>query len=95
MREAMPSTLQATQVAIGALMPTALEMVASIVADPGTSLEGYDALVAVAEQESPLLLLAVLRVAAGLATVAEMDSDQVLALSEPQGGSEPAEVAPE
>lgn len=85
------SILAETNAVIGRLMPTALDMIATVVADPGASLESYDALTAVAEQESPLLLLAILRAAAGLAHVLEMTPADVRALgrAKPDDGPTP------
>ena len=76
----LPDTLEVAEALIAKLMPTALEMVASVIDEPGTSLESYGRLLAVAEQESPLLMLAMTRCAAGMATVADMASADVRSL---------------
>jgi len=63
------------------LMPTALDMVATVVDAPASDLDTYDGLLTVAEANSPLLLLAVIRVAAGMTVIAEMSGEQVRALA--------------
>ncbi len=75
------STLQATEAEIARLMPTALDIVAAIVDEPATSWDTYAGTLEVAEQNSPLLLLAMARAAAGMASIAELTSDQVRALA--------------
>lgn len=69
--------LRGLQAEIGRLMPTALDMIGTVVDDPGTSLDVYDGLISVAEAESPLLLLAIVRAAAGLAAIAELTGREV------------------
>lgn len=73
--------LRGLETEIGRLMPTALDMIASVVDQPGTSLDVYDGLIAVAEAESPLLLLAVIRAGAGMAAIAEMTARDVRSLA--------------
>lgn len=74
------SALRATEHLIGTLMPTALDMIASVVEDPTSSLDNYDRLLTVAEVNSPVLLLAVLRCAAGLAAIGEVTAADIRAL---------------
>lgn len=63
------------------LMPTALDMIATVVDTPASDLDTYDRLLQVAEANSPALVLAILRCAAGLAAVSDMSGDQVRALA--------------
>jgi len=82
--------LRGTEAEIGRLMPTALDMIASVVDNPGTSLEVYDGLLAVAEAESPLLLLAIVRAGAGLAHIADLDGRGLRALAKANIPPEPS-----
>lgn len=66
---------------ISLLMPTALDMIATIVETPGSDLDTYDQLLQVVEAHPPALMLAILRCAAGLAAVSDMSGDQVRALA--------------
>lgn len=75
------SILRSTEYEIGRLMPTALDMIASIVDKPGTDLDTYRRLSEVAEVGSDLVLFAVLRAAAGLAAIAELTGAEVRALA--------------
>lgn len=83
MQAAQPSTLEATVDAIADTMPVALDMIATMMDEPTPSWETFAGLLEVAEQTTPLLILALVRSAAGLATVAEMTPDQVRALATP------------
>lgn len=65
---------------IGRLMPTALDMIATVTDNPGGNWDLYSGLLEVCEAHSSILLLAVLRTAAGLAAIGEMDGKQVRAL---------------
>lgn len=76
------STLRSIERLIGTLMPTALDMIATIVDEPAGNLDSYNRLLTVAEAESPVLLLAVLRTAAGLAAIAEMSGADVRSLAD-------------
>lgn len=66
---------------ISELMPTALDMIGTIVDTPGSDINTYDRLLSVAEMNPPVLVLAILRCAAGLAAVSDMTGDQVRALA--------------
>lgn len=79
MGDSMP-TLQDLESEIIRLMPTALDIVADVVDQPGTSMESYDAILAVAEANPPLLFLAVVRCAAGFAHTADLAGKDVRAL---------------
>ena len=70
---------------IGLIMPMALDLVATVVETPAMGPEDYEAVTAVVESQSPVLFLALLRIAAGFAAIADMDPDQVRALTEPDG----------
>lgn len=83
------SILLTTHREIGRLLPTALDMIATVVEDPGGTLENYDRLLTVAEAESPLLLLAVLRAAAGFAAVMEATPEDIRAFGTPTPDSAP------
>lgn len=86
---ATPS-LRDVEAEIALLMPVALDMIATTVEDPATSLETYDALLTVAENNPPLLFLAILRVAAGLAAVCEMTPEQIRSLDDKPAATSPA-----
>jgi hypothetical protein len=83
-----PTTVEAVQRMIADLMPVALDLVATVVDEPTPSWDSYSGMLEVAEQESPLLLLAVLRSAAGLAAILDMTGEQIRALGkvDPQPG---------
>lgn len=85
-----PPSLRDVEAEIGLLMPVALDMVATVVESPGTSMEAYDALLTVAEENPPLLFLAVLRVAAGLAAICEMTAEQIRSLEDNPAATSPA-----
>lgn len=72
-------------VEIGKLMPMALDMIGDVVDAPGMSVEDYEAITAVVETQSPVLFLALLRAAAGLAAIVELSGDDVRALAPPDG----------
>lgn len=74
-------TITALEAEISQLMPMALDMIATVVDSPGMELEDYEALTAVVETQSPVLFLALLRTAAGLAAIAELSGDDVQALA--------------
>ena len=82
MRDQLPDSIEVAEALIGKLMPTALDMIAATVDSPGTSLEAYDATLAVAETQSPLLFLALIRCAAGLATIGDLTGDHIRALAD-------------
>lgn len=77
------STLRQIEHLIGTLMTTAMDMIATVVEDPSSSLENYERLMSVVEAESPVLLLAVLRAAAGLAYVADMSPQEIRLMGSP------------
>lgn len=68
---------------LGQIMPTALDMIASVVESPGTDWDTYAATLEVLDQAGPMLPLAILRAAAGMATAAEITADQVRQLASP------------
>lgn len=75
------STLQATEAEIARLLPTALDVIAEIVANPATDWDTYSGTLELADTNSPLLLLAIARAAAGIAAIAELEPDQIRALA--------------
>lgn len=82
----MPSTagdsvLADIEASISLVMPTALDVIATVVEAPAGDLTTYDRLLGVAEANPPTLFLALVRCAAGLAAIAEMDGTQVRALA--------------
>lgn len=79
------SAIRAVEVQISQLMPTALDMIADVVDQPAMELADYEAITAVVETQSPLLFLALLRCAAGMAAVAGMTGDQTRALAPSDG----------
>lgn len=80
--EDQTSSLADFEGTVAEVMPVALDMIATVVEDPATSWERYAALLEVAEQTPPQLMLALTRIAAGLAVIAEMSPAQVRALGE-------------
>ncbi len=74
------TAIEAVQAEVARLLPTALDLVAAVVESPAPSWDVYAGTLEVAEQSSGLLLIAVLRVAAGLAAILDMTGDQVRAL---------------
>lgn len=81
MTEAVTGGVAALEAEISLLMPMALDLVGTVVDSPGMDLDDYEALTAVVESQSPVLFLALLRTAAGLAHIAEMTGDAVRALA--------------
>ena len=77
------SAIEAVQAEVERLMPTALDLIASVVESPAPSWDVYAGTLEVAEQSSGLLLIAVLRAAAGLAAILEMDGAMVRKLADP------------
>lgn len=68
---------------IADLMPVAADMIATTMVTGEPSLDDYDAMLTLAEEQPSQLLLAILRTAAGLAHVAEMTPEQMRALNDP------------
>lgn len=68
---------------LGQIMPTALDMIAAVVEAPGTDWDTYSGTLETIDQGGPLLPLAILRAAAGIAHVAELRPDQIRALADP------------
>lgn len=86
--DAPETAIEAVQAEVVRLMPVALDLIATVVESPAPSWDVYAGTLEVAEQQSGLLMIAVLRAAAGLAAVLEMTGEQVRALD----GSTPAET---
>lgn len=76
------STLRSVERLIGTLMPTALEMIASVVDAPTSTLDDYERLTVIAETQSPVLILALVRTAAGLAAISDMTGNDVRSLAD-------------
>lgn len=66
---------------LGQVMPTALDMIAAVVEDPGTDWDTYSGTLETIDQGGPLLPLAILRAAAGIAHAADFTADDVRALA--------------
>ena len=75
------STAESVQAEVQRLMPTALDMIATVVDAPAFDFEVWSGLMEVAEQNSPLLMIALLRNAAGLAAILDLTGDQVRGLA--------------
>lgn len=90
MGEPTQPSLRDIEAEIGLLMPIALDMIATVVESPGTSVETYDATLTVAEQNPPLLFLAILRAAAGLAAISELTGDDIRSLENGPAATSPA-----
>lgn len=81
--DAPESAIEAAQAEVMRLMPTALDLIAAVVESPAPSWDVYAGTLEVADQQSGLLMIAVLRAAAGLASILDMTGDQVRALGDP------------
>lgn len=66
---------------IAAIMPTALDIIATIVDQPAMDLDAYERLVDVAAASGPPVVLALARAAAGLAYTLDLSGDAVRALA--------------
>lgn len=68
---------------LGEIMPTALDMIAAVVEAPGTDWDTYSGTLEVLDAAGPLLPLAILRAAAGIAAIAEISPGEIRALATP------------
>lgn len=89
MGQPTPTSIKDLETEISLVMPTALDIIAEVVADPGMTLERYETFLTLAEANPGTLFLALLRVSAGLAAIADMTPDQIRDL-----GATPADTTP-
>ena len=80
------SVLAAAEASIVELMPTVADIVATIVENPKMDFDDYAGLLEAAEVQGPLLFITLVRLAAGLAAIAECTPEQVRLLGQPDPG---------
>ena len=83
------TTIDQAEAEIAGLLPTACDMIATVLGENPPTFETYAGLMEVAEQASPLLLCAVVRMAAGLAYMSELTPDDVRGMPALLGGKIP------
>ena len=86
------STIETAELTIAALYPTAADMIATTLANNPPDFDVYASFMEVAEAESPLLLCAVLRLAAGLAAICDMAPEDLRQLPAALAGKPPASI---
>lgn len=89
--------LRELEAQIADLMPVAADMIATTMENLAPDLEAYEALLTVAEEQPPQLLMAILRTAAGLAHISDFTPAQMRALNDPPSDTQPtaADAAPD